>query len=607
MSKIKNITLVYLVLMIIIVNYNLNTIIEFLLQYLIIYLFHLNLILIEKFDSSIKNNYYRKYFIIASGIVFLFLSNDFFNYLNKINAKNSFSPWLTLIFIFSLIYLLFFRKKKLSNENFENYPENNQEIKESSNQIILENIKEELTEKLDSIIDKKLDIISQEEIVSNIEKIAKIENDRIDKLKSDKILKEYKEGEFKVLIVDDDLINIKILSSYLFSENYKVTQALNGEEALKCLGNGFKPDIIILDIMMPNMSGYEVCEKIRETYPLYELPIVLLTGKNEISDLVKGFDSGANDYLTKPVAKRELISRIKTHIELSKINLSYGKFVPREFLKFLGRESIIDVKLGDQIQLNMSVMFSDIRSFTSLSETMTPKENFNFLNSYLSKVSPVIRKNNGFIDKYIGDGMMALFPKDADDAIDSALEILAELKILNKKRKEKNLEEITIGIGIHTGSLMLGTIGEDERMETTVISDAVNLSSRMEGLTKAYAASIIISEQTLNELKNKEKYKYRFLGKVQVKGKHKYVSIFEIYDIHNNDLLDLRNKTENYFNEAIKSYYNKEFSKSIYFFEKVLEINSNDKIAYFYINKIEELERIGISENWTGVEKANEK
>ncbi|MEK7433478.1 MAG: response regulator, partial [Cyanobacteriota bacterium] len=422
-----------------------------------------------------------------------------------------------------------------------------------------------------------------------------------DNIKLDKI------GEFKILIVDDEPINLQVLSNHLSLENYSITQALNGEETFELLNNGFKPDIIILDIMMPKMSGYEVCKKIREQFPTYELPIVLLTAKNQISDLVTGFDSGANDYLTKPVSKRELLSRIKTHIELSKINYSYGKFVPREFLKFLGRESIIEVKLGEQVQLNMTIMFSDIRSFTSLSEKMTPEENFNFLNSYLSKVSPVIRKNDGFIDKYIGDGIMALFPKEPENAIDSALEMLVQVKILNKERKEKNLDDINIGIGIHTGSLMLGTIGEDERMESTVISDAVNLSARMEGLTKSYSASIIISEQTLNELKNKEKYKYRFLGKVQVKGKNKYVSIFEIYDTSDSELLDLRNKSENYFNEAIKSYYNREFNKSVEFFEKVLEINPKDKVAYFYLDKIEELEKFGISENWTGIEKSTEK
>ncbi|MFN8671434.1 MAG: response regulator [Candidatus Sericytochromatia bacterium] len=448
--------------------------------------------------------------------------------------------------------------------------------------------------------------ISNEKSLSELDNISKIK----DYESSHQIIENTTiegDGNFKILIVDDEPINLQVLSNHLTLKNYSVSQALNGEEVFKLIDEGLKPDLIVLDIMMPKMSGYEVCKKIREKFPTYQLPVVLLTAKNQISDLVEGFDSGANDYLTKPVSKNELLSRIKTHIELAKINNSYSKFVPREFLKFLGKDSIIEVNLGEQVQLDMTIMFSDIRSFTSLSEKMTPKENFDFINSYLSKVSPAIRKNNGFIDKYIGDGIMALFQDTPDNAIDSALEMMNILKNLNEERASKNLDSISIGIGIHTGSLMLGTIGEEERMESTVISDAVNLSSRMEGLTKPYSASIIVSEQTLNKLKNPNKYQYRFLGKVQVKGKNKYISIFEIYDLSNKEVLEMRKKTEDFFKIAIDSYYNKELSKSLSYFEKVLEIDPNDKLASFYIDKIEELEKIGINDNWNGVDKLNEK
>lgn len=588
MKKIKNITFIYALFLITLVSLDIFSIIQVLLQYLVLYLFYVNLILIEKFDNTIKAYYYKKNLLLSSAIAFLFLVHDFLIYTNIISSKNSLSYYATSLFIFSLVYLLVLKKPE--TKNLKDTNDKLKEVTPSLNEIaLLDDSQSKLETTLKQIIDEK----------------SKIKDSEIVSFKNEKSIKQNELGVFNILIVDDDLIIIKILTNYLSSENYSVTKALDGESALQLLDKGLKPDIIILDIMMPKMSGYEVCRKIREKYPLYALPIVLLTGKNEVSDLVTGFDSGANDFLTKPVSKMELIARIKTHIELAKINYSYGKFVPREFLRFLGRDSIIDVKLGDQIQLNMSVMFSDIRSFTSLSEKMTPEENFNFLNSYLSRVSPVIRKNGGFIDKYIGDGIMALFPKEPENAIDSALEMLFQLKILNEERVKKNFEKISIGIGIHTGSLILGTIGEEERMESTVISDAVNLSARMEDLTKVYSASIIISEQTLNELKDKEKYKHRFLGKVQVKGKRKYVSIFEIYDIYDTELLELRNKTENDFNEAIKAYYNREFTKSIQLFEKVLEINPKDKIAYFYTDKMEELARIGISENGTGLDKVD--
>ncbi|MCZ0900792.1 adenylate/guanylate cyclase domain-containing response regulator, partial [Microcoleus sp. HI-ES] len=164
--------------------------------------------------------------------------------------------------------------------------------------------------------------------------------------------------------------------------------------------------------------------------------------------------------------------------ELEKIAAASARFVPREFLKFLKRESIVDARLGDSVQAEMTIMFADIRSFTSLSESMSPRENFEFLNSYLSRVGPVIREYNGFIDKYIGDGIMALFPNRAEDAVQAAIEMQHQVKIYNRHRQNSGYQPISIGIGLHTGTLMLGTIGEAERMESTVISDAVNLASR---------------------------------------------------------------------------------------------------------------------------------
>ncbi len=180
---------------------------------------------------------------------------------------------------------------------------------------------------------------------------------------------------FKVLIVDDDPVNRQVLSNNLSLYNYEITEASNGQEALAALEKGLLPDLILLDVMMPRMTGYEVCQKIRDRFPAHELPIVMLTAKNQVQDIVEGFESGANDYLSKPIQKSEMLARIKTHINLAKLTLAYGRFVPHNFLKFLSRESILDVQLGDQVLKEMTVMFSDIRDFTTLSEAMTPKEN----------------------------------------------------------------------------------------------------------------------------------------------------------------------------------------------------------------------------------------
>lgn len=348
------------------------------------------------------------------------------------------------------------------------------------------------------------------------------------------------------------------------------------------------------------MTGYEVCQKIRAKFPAYELPIVLLTAKNQVSDLVEGLESGANDYLTKPIYKKELLARIKTHIHLSKINIAYSRFVPREFLRFLEKESILDVTLGDQVQKEMTILFSDIRDFTSLSENMSPKENFDFINSYLKGVGPVIRNHHGFIDKYIGDAVMALFPESPQAAVRAAIAMQKQVYIYNSENPHHG--QIAIGVGLHTGTLMLGTIGEEERMESTVISDAVNLASRLEGLTKLYGAGILISEETLLVLKDIWEFNSRFLGRVRVKGKKTAVGVYEVYDGDPDILRELKTQTLPDFERGVEIYDLKDFTKSREIFESIVQINESDKAAQLYLKRCQEMENYRISQEWDGEE-----
>lgn len=405
-------------------------------------------------------------------------------------------------------------------------------------------------------------------------------------------------GDFKILIVDDEAINLQVLTNNLSLQNYAITQASNGLEALDILERGFKPDLILLDVMMPRMTGYEVCQKIREKFLPSELPIVMLTAKNQTSDLVEGFISGANDYLAKPFSKNELLARIKTHIHLAKINAAYGRFVPHDFLRFLGRESIIEVKLGDHVEKDMTILFSDIRSFTRLSEEMTPEDNFNFINSYLLRVSPVIRAHNGFIDKYIGDAIMALFPESADDAVRGAIAMQQQVTLYNQDRQQQRDIPIAIGIGLHTGNLMLGTIGEQERMESTVISDAVNLASRLEGLTKLYGAGILISGQTLFKLEEFQNYNFRFLNRVRVKGKKKAIAVFEVFDGDSESIKQLKIKTKTSFERGAFLFHQHKLSRSQEIFTEVLQENPDDKAARFYVQQCENPQKYGELNRW---------
>ncbi|MEN9598674.1 MAG: hypothetical protein RL596_985 [Bacteroidota bacterium] len=388
-----------------------------------------------------------------------------------------------------------------------------------------------------------------------------------------------------VLVVDDEPINIQVLTNYLSLNDYLVKTAMSGEEALSIIKNEGEPNLIILDVMMPNMSGFETCIKIRADYPLSNVPVILLTAKDRISDLTEGFNAGANDYLIKPFSKRELLSRIKTHLSLALINKSYSRFVPNEFLQLLNKESIIDIKLGDQKQYEMTVMFSDIRNFTGLSEQMSPKENFDFLNGYLKKIGPIIRSHNGFIDKYIGDAIMALFPGGPDDAVKAAVDIKKYLAIYNEKRTSTGFPQISSGFGIHTGSMILGTIGEMERMESTVISDAVNLGSRLEGLTKHYGVSILLSESAYEKLSTCTAYHYRRIDKVRVKGKEKLVTVYEIFDGDNKSVFTTKQEINPLFENALYTYESKKLKEAGALFKQILEKFPEDIPSQIYLNR----------------------
>ena len=271
------------------------------------------------------------------------------------------------------------------------------------------------------------------------------------------------------------------------------------------------------------------------------------------------------------------------NIELSKLNQAYSRFVPKEFLRFLGHESILDVSLGESVQKKMSILFSDIRSFTTLSESMSLEDNFKFINAYLSRMEPLIMANYGFIDKYIGDAIMALFGRCPDDAVQAALGMLLELNKYNTMRKKYNQSPIAIGIGINTGSLMLGTVGSLNRMDTTVISDAVNLAARLQDLTKLYGASLIISKQTFIELKEYKKYNYRFLGQVRVKGKKDVVSLFEFFDADPPEIINLKKQTKTLFEEGVIYYYCEQNELATQIFAQIVKLNHQDKAAEFYL------------------------
>ena len=279
-----------------------------------------------------------------------------------------------------------------------------------------------------------------------------------------------------------------------------------------------------------------------------------------------------------------------------------GKFVPFEFISSLGRDVITDVRLGDQVEKSVTVLFTDIRDYTSLSEQMTPEENFSFICSFNEKMGPVIRTHNGFINQYQGDAIMAIFPNNATDALTAAIEMQKTVEKFNKTRINQSRATIKMGIGLHTGPLIMGITGDNERMAPTTISDAVNTASRIESLTKYYKASIILTEATLQQIPHPEDFHLRCLGKVQVKGKQAPIVIHECFSGNSEEEIAKKEKSLPAFNKGMSRYLDKSFSDAIESFNKVISSHPEDRTTEFFIEKATRYIKNGVPENWAGVE-----
>jgi len=278
------------------------------------------------------------------------------------------------------------------------------------------------------------------------------------------------------------------------------------------------------------------------------------------------------------------IDNARLYADLTDLNKAYEKFVPREFLSSLSKKSIIDVRLGDQVQKNMTVLFCDIRNFTARSEKITLEENFAFVNDFLSCLSPIINQYHGFIDKYIGDSIMAIFPI-TDDALSCSIAMLKALHIYNENNP--NQLPISVGIGLNSGSLMLGIVGDQNHLEGTVISDAVNISSRVEELAKIYNVSLLITKETYQNLQNPEQYACRRLGNLPLKGKDNIVTVYEIFDNDPENVKLLKQRTKKDFEQSVDYFQEGHFEIAHEQFQELLHKNPADQPAAFYLQQCE--------------------
>jgi len=280
---------------------------------------------------------------------------------------------------------------------------------------------------------------------------------------------------------------------------------------------------------------------------------------------------------------------------------AFGRFMPRPFLEQLGHKNVEDVRLGDGVQRPVTVMFTDLRGFTSLSERIGVHDNFALVNGFLARMTPVLKSEGGFIDEFTGDGFKALFIDRPDGALRAAVGMQHRLRRYNSERVGHGRQALAVGIGIHSGSVLLGTIGGAERMSTTVIGDTVNIASRLEGLTKAYGTPVLISEQLRAELVEPLAFAIRTVGRVRVKGRREAILVHELVDAR-----PLEERTQlvplvDRFNGALSDYFERRFESALQGFAACAAEAPTDPLAQEYQARAQTCLEQGVGPDWDGV------
>lgn len=412
---------------------------------------------------------------------------------------------------------------------------------------------------------------------------------------------------WKILIVDDewDLHEItKMALEGLEFDNKKLffISAYSSKEAHQIMEHETDIALILLDIVMEdNHAGLQFVEYVRKHLANYYTRIIIRTGQSPDPEMQRRIitDYDINDYQNKSELSaeklynsvllalhsyRDLLRIEESRRQLEALLEAGQRLVPSAFLKLLKKARINDVKLGDCVENEMTTFFLDIRSFSTIIERLTPQESFEFINSCLSYVEPAIVSNNGFIDKYFGDGIIALFGS-ADDAVKAAVNIFPALDNLNHDLAMLGKIPVRVGIGINTGKVMVGAIGFHDRMDFTVIGDSVNIAARLQEMTKEFSISILISESVVKAMTEKN---YRYLGEAQVRGKRQPVKIYEVFTVDAEQVRELKNQTRDDFEKAIKDYFSGDYQSAQQNLLKILEINPGDFVTKYFLNKIEE-------------------
>jgi len=348
------------------------------------------------------------------------------------------------------------------------------------------------------------------------------------------------EPQAKILVVDDELKNVKLLEALLLPRGYAVVKAYNGEEALQQVQQE-QPDLILLDVMMPLLDGFEVCKRLKENDETRLIPVVIMTALGQVEDRVKGIEAGADDFLTKPVNRDELMARIRTSLRLRqtierKVGLLQGiqehlaKFVPQAVQRLIA-ENPAAPELAKREQ-DVSILFADISGYTKLSEAL-PQDQVSFIvERYFSSFLDCVHANGGDISETAGDGLMAIFPatdpaRHARNAVKTALEILQRTATLNEQLRG-TFESIAVHAGINSGLALVGPTklegATGTRWTYTASGSVTNVAARIAALSEG--GTVLISAETAWRVAGL--FSMKEIGKRQLKNVKEEVLIYQV-------------------------------------------------------------------------------
>ena len=428
-----------------------------------------------------------------------------------------------------------------------------------------------------------------------------------------------------ILLVDDEPANLILLEELLHLKGYATVSAVSGNEALS-IAQTDRPDLILLDIMMPDLDGFDVCNRLRKDPTLQTVPVIFLTALDDDTSRLKGLEMMADDYLTKPFNSRLLLAKVESILQLSQMRSQavssqfdqvkeqstrqiaaaweaneylaekFHLFVPEQLLERIAPQGIESIQLGNVTEEELTILFCDIRGFTAIAESQEARETFEWLNALFTKMSDCISSHGGFIDKYLGDAIMAVFDQPnshARDAIEASVAMQESLQEFNADRQKYNLSSpVNIGTGIHTGICMIGTLGSDRRMDSTVIGDVVNTASRLENLTKIYGCQIIVSESAIVHAREcvnptSNNYYYRWIDRVTPRGKQQAIEIYEIWTNSSPDC-EVKQLTQALFNKGIQGWQSAKFVAALGYFQQLAAQNPVDTVVNLYIERCQE-------------------